>query len=312
MKEQSNFEPLHLERTFQASATTVFDAWITKPVAELWLFKSDTNQLNYNAHVKTGESFSVDERDGDIKIDHWGKWLQIDRPNQLCFTLEVPAHFEGVSEVLIDVKETAAGTSINFTQKNIDVSKTKAAWENMFETLDNVLKQPYLVTIESGIDELIPAIMVIAMQVVGLARSLDEEKWNTVPYAGSWTPAQLIRHLLKSAAGIAPLIAKPAKVAERDPREKILPLKQNFLDITKKMQSPEFIVPENIVYNKESLIKEFEAALSPLTRIGRVSSDELITGLPMGDVTKLEILHFIFYHQQRHLIQMKRITEALK
>src|SRR5436190_9389878 len=311
MKVQTYFQPLSLQYVFQASPTTVFDAWITKPVAELWLFKNKTNQLNFEADIKEGGNFSVDEVDGEKQIDHWGKWLEIDRPNRLRFTLEVPEHFEGESEVLLEVQETPAGTRLDFNQKDIDVSKTKSAWEAMLARLNDLLVQPYLVTLQSGGTEVIPAILVVAMQVVGLARLLDEEKWNTVPYRGSWTPAQLVRHLLKSVSGIGPLIEKPAAPAERDPRERILSLKQNFLDITKRMESPEFIIPEKMHYNKEALVKEFEATLAPLTRMKTVNGNELITGLPLGPVTKLEIIHFIFYHFQRHLIQMKRITEAL-
>ena len=312
MTEQKNIQPLHLEYTFQASSTSVYDAWITRPVAELWLFKNETNQLNFESTLEKGGRFSVEEYDGNKKIDHWGEWLEINRPNTLHFTLEVPAHFEGISEVLIEVKETAGGTQLVFTQKNIDTSKTETAWKGKFARLDEVLKQPYLATIHSSKNEIIPAVMVVAMQVVGLARSLDEEKWNTIPYKGSWTPAQLVRHLLKSVSGIGPLVAKPSKSADRDPGERILQLKQNFLDITKTMQSPEFIVPEKMHYNKESLITEFEVALSPLTKLKDVNLNELITGLPLGPITKLEIIHFILYHFQRHLIQMKRITEALK
>ena len=312
MMEQKKFQPLHLEYSFQASATSVYDAWITRPVAELWLFKNETNQLNFESTQEKGGRFSMVEYDGEKKIDHWGEYLEINRPNTLHFTLEVPAHFEGISEVMIEVKETPGGTQLFFTQKNIDTSKTEAEWKRMFARLDEVLKQPYLVTIHSGKNEIIPAVMVVAMQVVGLARSMDEEKWNTIPYKGSWTPAQLVRHLLKSVSGIGPLIEKPAKPADRDPGERIIQLKQNFLDITKTMQSPEFIVPEKMHYNKEALINEFEAALSPLTRLKGVNLNELITGLPLGPITKLEIIHFIFYHFQRHLVQMKRITEALK
>ena len=182
----------------------------------------------------------------------------------------------------------------------------------MFAGLDDLVSQPYLVTIQSGATEIIQAIMVVAMQVVGFARSFDEKKWNTVPYRGSWTPAQLVRHLLKSVLNIGPLIETPAARAERDPRERILSLKQNFLDITKRMHSPEFIIPEKMHYNRESLIKEFEAALAPLIKLETINSNELITGLPLGPITKLEIIHFIFYHFERHLIQMKRITEALR
>jgi uncharacterized protein YndB with AHSA1/START domain len=312
MKDQKKIEPLHLEYTFQASTTSVYDAWITKPVAELWLFKNETNQLYFETDLKEGGRFSVVEYDGKRKIDHWGKYLEIDRPNTLHFTLEVPAHFEGTSEVFIEVKETPGGTRVAFTQKNIDTSKTESAWKGMFAKLDEVLKQPYLVTIQSGKDEIIPALMVVAMQVVGLARSLDEEKWNTVPYKGSWTPAQLVRHLLKSISDIGSLLEKTSDTAKRDPGERIPGLKQNFLDITKTMQSPEFIVPEKMHYNKESLISEFEAALAPLTKLKNINLNELITGLPLGPITKLEIVHFILYRLQRHLIQMKRITEALK
>jgi uncharacterized protein YndB with AHSA1/START domain len=312
MKDQKDFQPLHLEYTFQASATSVYDAWITKPVAELWLFKNETNQLHFEADLKEGGRFSVVEYDGEKKIDHWGKYLKIDRPHTLHFTLEVPAHFEGTSEVFIEIKETPGGTQLAFTQKNIDTSETESAWKGMLAKLDEVLKQPYLATIQSGKDEIIPALLVVAMQVVGFIRSLDEEKLNTVPYKGSWTPAQLVRHLLKSVSNIGSLIEKPSETAERDPGERILGLKQNFLDITKTMQSPEFIVPEKMRYNKESLITEFEAALAPLTKLKDVNLNELITGLPLGPITKLEIVHFIFYHLQRHLIQMKRITEALK
>ena len=64
MKVQTYFQPLNLQYVFQTSPTTVFDAWITKPVAELWLFKNKTNQINFEADVKEGGSFSVDEGDG--------------------------------------------------------------------------------------------------------------------------------------------------------------------------------------------------------------------------------------------------------
>ena len=37
----------------------------------------------------------------------------------------------------------------------------------------------------------------------------------------------------------------------------------------------------------------------------------LVEGLPLGPITKLEILHFSLYHTQRHLHQMKKIVAAL-
>jgi len=60
------------------------------------------------------------------------------------------------------------------------------------------------------------------------------------------------------------------------------------------------------------LIKAFEEALAPLVHVKNVGWNEVITGLPLGDVTKLEITHFMLYHLQRHLMQMRRITGVLK
>jgi uncharacterized protein YndB with AHSA1/START domain len=85
MNPQNNFPSLHLEYTFQASDTTVYDAWITKPVAELWLFKNKTNDLDFEADPKEGGRFSVAEKDGEKAIDHWGEYLQIERPHKLRF-----------------------------------------------------------------------------------------------------------------------------------------------------------------------------------------------------------------------------------
>jgi uncharacterized protein YndB with AHSA1/START domain len=141
MKTQKDFQTLYLEYKFEASAQSVYDAWISKFIAELWFFKNDTNKLYFTAEVKENGNFSVVEYDGDKIIDHWGKYLEIDRPRILHFTLEVPAHFEGVSDVVVEIKAAPYGCKLFFTQKNIDTSKTKSAWEAMFKRLDEVLKK---------------------------------------------------------------------------------------------------------------------------------------------------------------------------
>jgi len=130
---------LALTYTFPDSAITVFDAWLNKPVAELWLFKNDTNDLQFKAD---GDGFFIEEHDGDKQIDHWGKYLKIERPHTLQFTLEVPAHFEGVSEVTLHIRETPAGTQLEFTQKHIDTSKTADAWRMMIGRLMTARMRP--------------------------------------------------------------------------------------------------------------------------------------------------------------------------
>jgi hypothetical protein len=107
-------------------------------------------------------------------------------------------------------------------------------------------------------------------------------------------------------------LLRDTKPAGRDPKQLIIELKLTFLDITHSMVSPDFIVPDKKNFEKHTIIKELNQALSQLKESGETGDiNGLVEGLPMGPVTKLEMLHFVLYHIQRHLIQMKKITMAL-
>ncbi len=152
-----------------------------------------------------------------------------------------------------------------------------------------------------------------ASELTALMSALDESQVNSVPYENSWTAGQLLRHVTKSINGMAKALIMPSKPAERDAGEKIQGLKDTFLDFSKKMQSPEFIVPENGPYEKQTAIKELQQALEQLKEnADQADLTELVEGLPLGPITKLEIVHFSLYHTQRHLHQMKKICAALK
>ena len=104
-----------------------------------------------------------------------------------------------------------------------------------------------------------------------------------------------------------------AKPAERDPGERITQLKNIFLDFSKKLTQPEFIVPEEKVYEKHSSIDELSQSFNQFKEAaGNANLNGLVEGLPLGPITKLEIIHFVLYHTQRHLHQMKNICAALE
>ncbi len=107
-------------------------------------------------------------------------------------------------------------------------------------------------------------------------------------------------------------IGKPGKPADREPTKRVIELKQVFLDVTKKLPSPQIIVPEQKNYNKLALIKELQDRLKKLKEVTAMADvSEIAEGLPFGEITKTEILHFLVYHSQRHLYQMNKISTAL-
>ena len=103
-----------------------------------------------------------------------------------------------------------------------------------------------------------------------------------------------------------------AKAAERDPAERVQQLKDIFLNYATKFNSPDFIVPDNRVYDKQETINDLTRSFSKFKdSTENANLKSLVEGLPFGPVTKWEILHFVLYHSTRHLDQLKRIVADL-
>jgi len=79
------------------------------------------------------------------------------------------------------------------------------------------------------------------------------------------------------------------------------------------MTSSDFILPAEGPFTKEEVIADLISSFNAFRHHATLANiDDLVEGLPLGDVTKLELLHFILYHTQRYLHQLNKISEALK
>ncbi len=78
------------------------------------------------------------------------------------------------------------------------------------------------------------------------------------------------------------------------------------------MESPDFILPSKDVYNKEALIQNIYNSFAQLNKISHTADlSEMIVHPALGEIKKLEMLHFVVYHTQRHIHQLKNITEKV-
>lgn len=146
-----------------------------------------------------------------------------------------------------------------------------------------------------------------------LVQDEKEEILNTVPFVNSWTAAQVLIHITKSNRAIAQGLQMHGLPAERDPEQNTDHLKKIFLDFKAKYNSPDFIIPEDGYHNKEQIINALELSIRNL-QTGRNETDlSEIIDLPIfGEITKLELLHFVLYHTQRHIRQLKNILGTIK
>ena len=150
-------------------------------------------------------------------------------------------------------------------------------------------------------------------QLLQLITSVPQERINATPFKDSWTAAQLAVHVTKSNKAIAQGLNMEGKPAERNIDEAVPKLKKVFLDFDIKYKSPEFIVPEEKHYNKEEIIAALQQSIERLQIIrDEINLSEIISLPLFGEVTKLELLHFVLYHTKRHLHQLKNILHVLQ
>jgi DinB superfamily len=145
--------------------------------------------------------------------------------------------------------------------------------------------------------------------LVHLLQSVSPRHFNQIAGSGKWSIAQVAEHIRLSNNSIDQALALKGKPVDRNPAERVDELKKMFLDFKTSYQSPDFIVPAQKKYNRDFLLHDLKASMQRIRdRMYEDDLDELINHPAFGDISKFEILHFVLYHTQRHLRQIKMIA----
>jgi hypothetical protein len=167
-------------------------------------------------------------------------------------------------------------------------------------------------TVTIPVTELFAALEKTWKELGELAKAAPAKDINKVPFTDSWTVGQLITHVTKSNRAIRQGLEMPGKLAERNPESGISKLKKMFLDFETKYQSPDFIVPEDTVYEKDAVIGVLEKSIDTIRNSDAIRHLNEIISLPIfGEISKVELFHFVLYHTQRHVHQLKNILAAM-
>ncbi|MGI8635699.1 MAG: DinB family protein [Segetibacter sp.] len=108
-------------------------------------------------------------------------------------------------------------------------------------------------------------------QLLRLVSSFPEEEFNASPATNSWSAAQVCEHVIKSNKAIAQAMNSEGKTTEREPDQRVLELKELFLNFTAKFQSPESVLPCCAAYKQQTFIEDMQASTDDL--------EELITSI---------------------------------
>lgn len=162
-------------------------------------------------------------------------------------------------------------------------------------------------------EKLFSSIDDITSELVEVVSSFNDEEINQIPFEGSWTAAQVTDHVRKSNNGIAQALQMKGRSTERNATERVKELKDVFLDFETKFKSPQFILPGQASYDKKELIEKLSRSIERIKQ-ERTNADlsEIIDLTALGTISKMELLHFVIYHTQRHIHQLKNIFKTIK
>lgn len=105
-------------RRFDAAAERVFDAFLDPARAGQFLFKSPEGEMvRCEIDARVGGRYTITERREDGDVDHFGEYLEIDRPRRLVFTLQVPKYAQEIDTIAVDIVPSGSGCELTLTHE---------------------------------------------------------------------------------------------------------------------------------------------------------------------------------------------------
>jgi uncharacterized protein YndB with AHSA1/START domain len=148
VSEQRAPEVLVIERTYDAPAAAVFDAFTHEDVMRRWWHARrewTTAEASVDLRVGGGVRVVMRDTDGD-EHGGGGHYTEVDRPHRLVFTWTWDRDDEGRETLIeIDFAESAAGTAVTFTHSNLrdeaSVRDHEDGWNHCFDNLERMLAE---------------------------------------------------------------------------------------------------------------------------------------------------------------------------
>ena len=136
---------LRMERTFQAPAQAVFDAWTSEEVMRRWWHaEHDWETTEAEVHLRVGGAVRVGMRNPheDVEYGGGGKYTEIEPPTRLAFTWILDGD-DTRQLIELDFEETEGATKVHFTHSDLwdeeAVRSHEDGWGKAFDNLERTL-----------------------------------------------------------------------------------------------------------------------------------------------------------------------------
>lgn len=171
---------LTVSRQFDAAPETVFDAWLDAESIAQWLFATPGGVMEHvRVTPRVGGGFEVFERRGSSLAEHYGTFVEIDRPRRLEFDFRTERDAPA-TRVTVSFETRGGGCFVTLTH-SLDAAwaeyseRVKAGWAGILEGLDSALQ-----------GESAAAREIVQMREYDAPRELVWDAWTKQDHVDHW------------------------------------------------------------------------------------------------------------------------------
>ena len=130
---------VEVARRIAAPPDRVFDAWLDPDNAGKWLFATPDGRMErVEIDPRVGGRFRIDERRGDEVAEHFGTYVEIDRPRRLAF--DFGTSFESTpTRITVTIEPDGDGSLVTIRHEGVWADweeKTRQGWGMILASLD--------------------------------------------------------------------------------------------------------------------------------------------------------------------------------
>lgn len=104
---------VRVSRRFDASPERVFDAWLDPATAGRWLFATPDGQMQrVTIDARVGGVFAIAEQRPGGLAEHFGRYLEIDRPRRLVFLFSDEESVKSGDRVTVEIVPAGNGCEL--------------------------------------------------------------------------------------------------------------------------------------------------------------------------------------------------------
>jgi uncharacterized protein YndB with AHSA1/START domain len=140
-------DPIHIRisHRFAASPERVFDAWLDEKTAGRWWFATPAGRMqSVKIDGRVGGEFRIVERRGDLDADHFGTFVELDRPRRIVLDFATDRE-HAPTRVTIELTRLNDGGCELTLSHDLSLEwaeykdRTKQGWTMILENLDKSL-----------------------------------------------------------------------------------------------------------------------------------------------------------------------------